>query len=89
VIDNAAFLSRGNTVYISCTYCWGRHVAHRVDGRLFISGYCGHDPRRYFVDNEEYHDYVARYHKEGNKHIDEWGAPQQEALPELDNDDGY
>jgi hypothetical protein len=84
MIDNAAFLSEGNKVWLSCTYCWTRHTAYRVDGRLFISGFCGHDPRRYFLDTEEYHQYVDRYRKEGGKHIHEWDAPEQEALPLFD-----
>ncbi len=74
-------MTRSNPVYVSCTYCWGRHVAYPADGKVFITGYCGHDPRRYFLDSAEYHAYVDRYRKEGGKHIDKWDQPEQEPLP--------
>ena len=79
MIDNLVFFSPGY-VWVSCTYCWQRHRAFQYDGKLFLTGGCGHDRRRYFLDHAEYVAYVRRYKAEGNRHIGEWDG-QQEALP--------
>ena len=79
MIDNLVFFSP-KYVSVSCTYCWQAHRAIKRDSKLFLTGSCGHDPRRYFLNHADYIAYVRRYEAEGNRHINEWGG-RQERLP--------
>ena len=82
MIDNLVII-KPHYIPVFCTSCWQTHYAFQYGDVLILSSGCSHDPRRYFLDHDEYIAYVRRYEAEGGKHIDEWGG-QQEALPLLE-----
>lgn len=63
-----AFIGSKNKIMLSCTYCWQAHTGHEYNGEVLVFGGCGHDPRRYFSDHDDYTAYVRAYRAAGNDH---------------------